>query len=44
MDQWRGRHPNVVKARDIYSKGKSHAEGNIYSDSDNADQFYVVMS
>lgn len=44
MDQWRGRHPYVVKARDIYPKGKSHVEGNVYSDSDNADQFYVVMS
>jgi len=44
MDQWRSRQPYVVKARDIYPKGKSHREGNRYSDSDNADQFYVVMS
>lgn len=44
MDQWRGRHPNVVKQRTIDSRGKSHAEGNPYNDADNADQFYVVLS
>jgi hypothetical protein len=44
MDQWRGRRPDKVKSREIPRRGKSHQEGNPYSDSDNADQFYVVMS
>lgn len=44
MDQWRGRTPlNIVKRREIESKGKSHADGNIFHDSDNAEQFYVVV-
>jgi len=43
MDQFRGRMPrNVVKARDIYPRGRSHKEGNPIHDCDNADQFYVV--
>lgn len=44
MDQFRTRHPNVVKARDIHPRGKSHKEGNPYNDCDNADQFYVVVT
>lgn len=43
MDQWRDRESGRVGERPIYSRGKSHAEGNIYRDSDNADQFYVVV-
>lgn len=44
MDQWRTRIPNTVRQREIVSRGKSKAEGSAYSDSDNADQFYVVVS
>lgn len=44
MDQWRGRRENVVKRREIPGRGKSKAEGNPYSDSENADQFYVVIA
>jgi hypothetical protein len=46
MDQFRGRHPrNLVMARDIWARGeKPRQQGNPYSDCDNADQFYVVMS
>lgn len=40
MDQWVGR---KVGSRPIIARGKSHAKGNIYRDSDNADQFYVVV-
>lgn len=43
MDQWRGRQSRAVGARPILSRGKSHAEGNPNNDSDNADQFYVVV-
>ncbi len=43
MDQWRDRDSGRVGQRPILSRGKSHAEGNIYRDSDNADQFYVVV-
>lgn len=43
MDQWTTRKPNLVAERPIYSNGKSHAEGNPLRDSDNADQFYVVV-
>ena len=44
MDQWRTRIPNTVRQREIVARGKSKAEGSAYSDSDNADQFYVVIS
>ena len=44
MDQWRTRIPNTVRQREIVARGKSKAEGSAYSDSDNADQFYVVVS
>jgi hypothetical protein len=44
MDQWRTRIPNIVRQREIVARGKSKAEGSAYSDSDNADQFYVVVS
>jgi hypothetical protein len=44
MDQWRTRIPNTVRQREIVARGKSRAEGSAYSDSDNADQFYVVVS
>ncbi|HEX9173866.1 MAG TPA: BPSL0067 family protein [Telluria sp.] len=45
MDQFVNRVPkNEVRARPIPSWGmKSKAEGNMYSDADNADQYFVVM-
>lgn len=44
MDQWRNRRPeDVVKQREIVKRGKSHADGNVYRDADNAEQFYVVV-
>jgi hypothetical protein len=43
MDQWRGRRPHVVKERDIEARGKSYVDGNRYHDSENADQYYVVV-
>jgi hypothetical protein len=43
MDQWRGRVRNTVHKRYVQSRGeRSHAQGNPYSDSENADQYYVV--
>ena len=44
MDQLRTRIPNTFRKREIVARGKSKAEGSAYSDSDNADQFYVVVS
>ena len=44
MDQWRTRIPDTIRQREIVARGKSKAEGSAYSDSDNADQFYVVVS
>ena len=44
MDQWRTRIPNTVRQREIVARGKSKAEGSAHSDSDTADQFYVVIS
>jgi len=44
MGQWRTRIPNTVRQREIVAQGKSKAQGSAYSDSDNADQFYVVVS
>ena len=44
MDQWRTRIPNTVRQREIVARGKSKAEGSAYSDSDKADQFYVLVS
>jgi len=44
MDQWLMRIPNTVMQREIVARGKSKAEGSAYSDLDNADQFYVVVS
>jgi hypothetical protein len=44
MDKWRTRIPNTVRQRKIVAPGKSKAEGSACSDSDNADQFYVVVS
>jgi hypothetical protein len=45
MDQWRNRKPkNIVHARYVIPRGdKSFAQGNAYADSENADQFYVVI-
>lgn len=44
MDQWKGRRPeDVVNSRHILARGKSYAEGNAYHDSENADQYYVVV-
>lgn len=44
MDQWVRRRPqDVVKSRHVWARGRSHAEGNSHHDSDNADQFYVVV-
>lgn len=43
VDQWRGRDPNVVKEREVPGRGKSYVEGNAYHDSENADQYYVVV-
>lgn len=42
MDQWKNRDPFKIAARTINARGKSHAEGSPYHDSDNADTFYVV--
>lgn len=42
MDQFKHRKPFVIKTREIHSRGKSKSEGGIYSDSDNADTYYVV--
>ena len=44
MDQWRTRILNTVRQREVVALGKSKAEGSAYSDSDNADQFHVVVS
>lgn len=45
MDQYKGRRPeNLVLPREIIARGRSRAEGNIYADADNADQFYVVLT
>jgi len=44
MDQWRTRIPNTAAEQEIVAPGKSKAEGSAYSDTDNADQFYVVVS
>lgn len=44
MDQFTTRRPYIVGARSIDSRGeRTHKQGNVYSDCDNADQFYVVM-
>jgi hypothetical protein len=44
MDQWRGRTENTVHKRAILTRGeKKHAEGNPYSDSENAPHYYVVV-
>lgn len=44
-DQFRGRKPeDLVLRREIVSRGKSRADGNVYRDADNADQFYVVVN
>lgn len=43
VDQWTTRIPYIVKERVIPVRGKSHAEGNPFPDSENAAQFYVVM-
>jgi hypothetical protein len=42
MDQWRTRILNTVRQGEVVARGKSKAEGSAYSDSDNADQFYVA--
>jgi hypothetical protein len=44
MDQWRTRISNTVRQREVVTRGKSKAEGSAYSNLDNADQFYVVVS
>jgi hypothetical protein len=44
MDQWRNRKPNIVHKRYVDSKGeRAFAQGNANYDSENADQYYVVM-
>jgi len=44
MDQWRTRISNTVRQREVVTRGKIKAEGSAYSNLDNADQFYVVVS
>ena len=42
MDQWKSK--VKISARTIFPRGsKTHAQGNRYDDSDNADHFYVVL-
>jgi hypothetical protein len=45
MDQWKNRRPkNTVHARSVPARGdRSFAQGNAYADSENADQYYVVI-
>ncbi|WP_313703308.1 BPSL0067 family protein [Massilia sp.] len=43
VDQWRGRKPNLVMEREVLGRGKSYAEGNAYHDSENADQYFVMV-
>ena len=42
MDQWQGPKRTKIKSRELRPFGKSHSQGNIITDSDNADMFYVV--
>lgn len=43
MDQWTDATKRTISARSILRRGaKTHDEGNIYDDSDNAEHFYVV--
>lgn len=45
MDQWVGRKPkDIVHKRYVVARGdRSYASGNPWADSENADQFYVVV-